>query len=98
MMLGFTWRMALADEPSALSKSLTPSSAVGLVPLVEASMSVGEDASLNGEELAYEAVAVGVDGYFPSEASGSTSKGEESCGRLGSRADSPTCWSEIWMP
>lgn len=94
MMLGLTWRMALTEETSALSKSIPPSWSVGLVPLVEASASGGEEASLDSKELAYEAVTDGVDGYFPSELSCSMSKGEETC-RL---AASPTCWSEIWMP
>ena len=98
MMLGFTWRMALAEEPSALSKSIPPSSTVGFVPLVEASMSGGEEVSLDSKEFAYEAVAAAVDGYFPSELGCSMSKGEESCRRVDNLADSPTCWSEIWMP
>lgn len=98
MMLGFTWRMALDEEPAAFSNSVATSSGVGFVPLVEASGSGGEDASLDGKELANEAEADGVDGSFPSETSWSTSKGEESCRRAGSRADNATCWSEIWMP
>lgn len=99
MMLGFTWRMdALAAEPSALSKSAPASSAVGLAPLVEASVSWGEEASLDCKELVNEAVVAGVDGNFTSEPNCSESKGEESCRRAGSRADSPACWSEIWMP
>lgn len=98
MMLGFTWRMALTEEPSALNKSIPASSTVGLMQLVEASMSGVKEASLDGKEFVYEAVAVGVDGYFPSELSCSMSKGEESCRRVGTRAESATCWSEIWMP
>lgn len=77
MMLGFTWRMALAEEPSALSKSVAPSSAVGLMLLVDASMSGGEEANLDCKEFVYEAVAAGVDGYFPSEVSCSMSQGDE---------------------
>lgn len=98
MILGFTWRMALTEEPSALSKSMPCSSTVGLVPLVEASTPRGEKASLDGKEFSYEAVAAGMDGCFPSELSCSMSNGEESCRREGNLADSATCWSEIWMP
>lgn len=98
MMLGFTWRMALAAVPSAVSKSVPPSSTVGFVPLVEASMSWGEEAKLNGKEFANAAVTAGVDGHFPSELSCSMSKGEESCRREANLADIATCWSDIWMP
>lgn len=99
MMLGFTWRMeVLAEEPSAFSKSIPPSSAVGFASLVDASMSGVEEASLDSKELECDAEAAGVDGIFPSELSCSTSNGEESCLRVGNRADSATCWSEIWMP
>lgn len=98
MMLGFTWRMALAEQPSALRKSVPPSPAVGLMLLVEASMSGGEEASLDCKEFVNEAVAAGVDGLFTSELSCSMSQGEVSCCLVGSLADSATCWSEIWMP
>lgn len=98
MMLGFTWRMALAAAPSAVSRSVPPSSTVGFVPLVEASMSGDEEANLNGKESVYAAAAAGVDGHFPSELSCSMSKGEESCRRAANLADIATCWSEIWMP
>lgn len=96
-MLGFTWRMARADEPSGLRISITPSSTIGFAPLVEASISGGEEACLGGKEFVYELIG-GVAGYFPSELPCSVSKGEERFCRLGSLADSATCWSEIWMP
>lgn len=86
----------MAEEPSALSTSIAPSSPDAFMLLVEASISGGDAACLDSRAFVNDIVA-GED-TFPSEFSCSKSKGEESCRRAGTLADSATCWSDIWMP
>lgn len=86
----------MAEEPSALSKSIAPSSAEAFMLLVDASRSGGEEACLDNKAFVNDAAA-GVD-TFRSEFSCSMSKGEESCRRAATLVDSATCWSDIWMP